>query len=166
MCDYSATGVKQRAAAKKETLISKRISSHTVGFVGIGDPSTAVCLLPGTELAFESPVCIREQIPLPILESLHILGHGLFSRLGLSRFILRPRSRENDEKMATFIQVNKDRKDMHHDALRFAGDRIVLLTELKEGQKVVVVSLPADPKTLKGVARTQAQAAQRRAAFI
>jgi hypothetical protein len=41
--------------------------------------------------------------------------------------------------------VNKDEPRKHHDALEFPDGRIVLLTQLFEGQEATVLQLPAQP---------------------
>lgn len=57
MCDYSLHAVASRPAKVGETLVSTRfISGGTVGFASSTELSVAVCLLPGTELAFEKNV--------------------------------------------------------------------------------------------------------------
>ena len=51
------TGVGYRAAKVGEKLVSTRFpSSITRGFAPVGERNVAVCLLPGTELAFEKEV--------------------------------------------------------------------------------------------------------------
>jgi hypothetical protein len=75
MCDYSAKSAQQRAAAKDDHLVTRSISSHTRGFTPIGDPATAVCLLPGTELAFDKPVQIDEGRILGIFKAAKTLPH-------------------------------------------------------------------------------------------
>jgi hypothetical protein len=47
--------------------------------------------------------------------------------------------------MAIFRQVNKHEPQKHHDALEFPDGRIVLLTNLLEGQQATVLQLPAQP---------------------
>ena len=54
MCDYSLHHVASRPARVGDKLVStKFLNSGTRGFAAVGEPSVAVCLLPGTELAFE-----------------------------------------------------------------------------------------------------------------
>src|SRR5262249_62320589 len=54
MCDYSLHGVASRPAKVDDKLVTTRFSnSFTHGFAAVGQPNVAVCLLPGTELAFE-----------------------------------------------------------------------------------------------------------------
>jgi hypothetical protein len=79
----------------------------------------AVCLLPGTELAFEKEV----QCETGIVFSWR-LGHTV----------------------AKFQQVNKGKSNSHHDALEFPDGKIVLLTHLCEGQHATVLQLPALPR--------------------
>ena len=57
MCDYSLELVTSRPAKVGDKLISAGFP-HTVsrGFASVDDPTVAVCLLPGTELAFEQDV--------------------------------------------------------------------------------------------------------------
>jgi hypothetical protein len=82
----------------------------------------AVCVLPGTELAFSSAVTktIRRFLAGSKVEN---LGHAT----------------------AIFRQVNKTEPMTHHDALEFPDGRIVLLTKLSEGQEATVLQLPAQP---------------------
>jgi hypothetical protein len=47
-------------------------------------------------------------------------------------------------KLARFRQLNMHRPDVHHDALEFADGRVVLVTQLCEGQRASVLQLPAD----------------------
>jgi hypothetical protein len=57
MCDYSLDFVTSRPAKVGDRLVSTRFrNSITRGFSAIGEPHVAVCLLPGTELAFENEV--------------------------------------------------------------------------------------------------------------
>src|SRR2546425_7746136 len=57
MCDYSLDFVASRPAKVGDKLVSAHFSgSITRGFAAVGEPRVAVCLLPGTELAFEREV--------------------------------------------------------------------------------------------------------------
>ena len=57
MCDYSLHLVASRPAKVGDTLIATDFAkSISRGFAATGEPNVAVCLLPGTELAFESEV--------------------------------------------------------------------------------------------------------------
>ena len=136
MCDYSLHNVKSRPAKIGDRLTTRRFDTGTGGFAAPEDAATAVCVLPGTELAFAKPVCCRP--------------HGL---LGW-------KSRTLNHTTAIFRQVNKERVVGHHDALEFPDGRIVLLTFLDEGQQATVLQLPAEPKTV-----IEAEA-QRRATYV
>jgi hypothetical protein len=61
MCDYSLTFFQSRPAVVGETLTTANFGTGTSGFHGAEDKNVAVCLLPGTELAFEKPVSHRSQ---------------------------------------------------------------------------------------------------------
>src|SRR5262249_6213585 len=56
MCDYSLHMVRTRPAKVGEKLITHDFGTGTRGFAAPEDCSVAVCILPGTELAFEKPV--------------------------------------------------------------------------------------------------------------
>jgi len=94
-------------------------NSLTGGFAGVQEPSVAVCLLPGTEVAFETEV-----------ECEHV-----FKVFRSQKLI--------SEKVARFRQINMEEQNAHHDALEFPDGQIVLLTRLCEGQHATVLQLPA-----------------------
>ena len=121
MCDYSLETIASRAAEVGDTLVSTRFAdSITRGFAGAGDPNVAVCLRPGTEIAFERDV-----------EFENILGAG----------------RETiNSRVARFRQIDPEISHVHHDALEFPDGRVVLLTRLVEGQRATVLQLPAMPQ--------------------
>jgi hypothetical protein len=57
MCDYSLELVASRPAKTGDELVTTKFqNSMTRGFAAIGEPNVAVCLLPGTEVAFEHEV--------------------------------------------------------------------------------------------------------------
>src|ERR1700716_3948118 len=57
MCDYSLHAVASRPAKVGETLVTTSFyGTSTRGFAAKEEPGVAVCLLPGTELAFPSPL--------------------------------------------------------------------------------------------------------------
>jgi hypothetical protein len=57
MCDYSLELVASRPANVGDKLVSTGFPlSSTRGFASVDDSNVAVCLLPGTELAFEDEV--------------------------------------------------------------------------------------------------------------
>jgi hypothetical protein len=82
----------------------------------------AVCLLPGTEIAFENDVEYR----------------NWFGRLFPNRRLC--------ERVARFRQVDLDKPNVHHDALEFPSGQIVLVTRLCEGQRAHVLQLPASAR--------------------
>ena len=93
-------------------------NSVTRGFAAVGEPNVAVCVLPGTEIAFDENVeCER-----------------LFSFLP---------SKKIGQRLARFRQINMDVPGIHHDALEFPDGQVVLLTCLCEGQRATVLQLPA-----------------------
>lgn len=119
MCDYSLHDVQSRPAKVGDQLITTRFrSAITRGFADQNETRVAVCLLPGTELAFDDEV--RCDAPLPFL-----------------------RKWKSGYKVARFRQVNLDRPATHHDALEFPNGKIKLLTSLSEGQRATVLQLPS-----------------------
>jgi hypothetical protein len=119
MCDYSLTSVRSRPARVADKLTTRDFGTGTRGFCAAEDPSTAVCVLPGTELSF--------------VEDIKILVTGLFPWRG----------RAIGHRTAIFRQINKDRAVAHHDALEFPDGKVMLLTLLCEGQEANVLQLPA-----------------------
>ena len=118
MCDYSLNHVASRPAKVGDRLTTTEFaSSYTRGFSAEGRPNVAVCLQPGTELAFE---------------------HDVSSVNDFFRF-WRRRSRGS---VALFRQVNTLRKNVHHDALEFPDGEILMLTHLRPGQHARVLQLP------------------------
>jgi hypothetical protein len=124
MCDYSLHSVKSRTAKVGDRLTTQDFGTGTRGFAASEDMNVAVCVLPGTELAFAHDV---------------------------KRLPIRLWPWQDDSavkyKTAIFRQINKDKVAAHHDALEFPDGRIALLTTLYEGQQATVLQLPAEPKT-------------------
>jgi len=123
MCDYSLQSVKSRPAKIADNLTVRDFGTGTRGFAASENPGIAVCVLPGTELAFAHEVK-RSAIRLWPWHD-NVIKH----------------------KTAIFRQINKDKVATHHDALEFPDGRIALLTTLCEGQQATVLQLPAEPKT-------------------
>jgi hypothetical protein len=138
MCDYSLHHVKSRPAQVGDNLVPRNFNTGTRGFATPDDRTTAVCVLPGTELAFAEEVKC---------------GPAPFS---LSAW----RTKTVNFRTAIFRQVNKDEPRMHHDALEFPDGTSVLLTDVLEGQEATVLQLPAQPKT------PAEEAAQRRVTYV
>ena len=121
MCDYSLHHVATRPAKIEDKLVATKFSnSITRGFAEVGEPHVAVCLLPGTEIAFDENVEFEPSFGIGILPNKKI-GHRL----------------------ARFRQINMENAVTHHDALEFPDGQVVLLTRLCEGQRATVLQLPA-----------------------
>lgn len=122
MCEYSLLTAKSRSAKKGDKLVSKTIG-HSVGFVDQKDRETAVCLLPGTEVAFGGiEVKYRSK------------DGGIMA----------------NKPTATFAEVPVENSissepGSHYDALRFPDGTIVKLRQLLADQEASVASLPAQP---------------------
>jgi hypothetical protein len=122
MCDYSMDFVASRPAKVGDKLVSTQFcDSVTRGFAAVGEPNVAVCLLPGTEIAFEKDVEYEPKFHL-FRQSELIVG-----------------------KVAQFRRINPNEPHSHHDALEFPGGQVVLLTRLRPGQVATVLQLPAVP---------------------
>ena len=117
MCDYSLQAVASRPAKVGETLVTIAFrGTATRGFASESDPAVAVCMLPGTELAFA--------------ENIRYKGRWIWTRTINTR-------------VGKFNQIDADVPYRHHDAVEFADGRFVLVTQLREGQRVTVLQLPA-----------------------
>lgn len=123
MCDYSLQYVKSRPAAVGDKLVTRSFGTGTTGFAeqGAAEP-IAICVLPGTEIAFDDPVAIDDAIVA-----------GQF--------------KQTQHKLARFRQINKDTPRMHHDALELPDGEVVLLTSVQLNQCATVLQLPALPKS-------------------
>jgi hypothetical protein len=121
MCDYSLQHVRSRPAKVGDKLTTRDFGTGTRGFAAVEDAGVAVCVLPGTELAFSRAVTVRNFLRVVVGWKVETLGYAT----------------------AIFRQVNKDEPFKHHDALEFPDGRIELLTLLCEGQAATVLQLPA-----------------------
>jgi hypothetical protein len=119
MCDYSLQQVASRPGQVGDKLVATNfVNSITRGFAAVGQPNVAVCLVPGTELAFDDYVQYER-------------AFSLFGRVRLHH------------KVARFRQVDMTDPHAHHDALEFPDGRIVKVTRLVAGQTATVLQLPA-----------------------
>ena len=116
MCDYSLHAVSTRPAVVGETLVTTTFrGTSTRGFASEKDLAVAVCMLPGTELAFADDVRYD------------------------NRWIW---TRTTDWRVGKFNQIDPELHDRHHDAIEFPDGSHVLVTQLCEGQRATVLQLP------------------------
>jgi hypothetical protein len=116
MCDYSLQAVASRPAKVGETLITTTFrGTSTRGFASESDPAVAVCLLPGTELAFAEDIKYD------------------------NRWIW---TRSVGYRVGKFNQIDAHIPDRHHDAVEFPDGNYVLVTQLCEGQRASVLQMP------------------------
>lgn len=117
MCDYSLHAVTSRPAKIGESLVSTSFrGTSTRGFAAKDEPTVAVCLLPGTELAFEQDVRYNRNWLL---------------------------TKSAGFRVAQFCVIEPKLPQQHHDALLFPDGTIVLVNLLSEGQHARVLQLPA-----------------------
>jgi hypothetical protein len=115
MCDYSLEHLASRPAKVGDQLVTTKFGRmYTTGLCAVGEPIVAVCIRPGTELAFEREIECDSFWPK--------------RRLG--------------SQVARFRRVNEDRTFGHHDALELPSGKVVLLTRLLVGQRATVLQLP------------------------
>jgi hypothetical protein len=121
MCDYSLDRTASRPAQVGDQLrVQSFRNTTTRGFADIHDRSTAVCLRPGTELAFESAVRYEPKSFWPW------------------------RTKTAPSHLARFRQIDPENPHRHHDALELADGTMVLLNSLVLGQRAVVLQLPRE----------------------
>jgi hypothetical protein len=133
MCDYSLENVNSRPARVADRLVTTTFpNTITRGFAAADDVNMAVCLMPGTELAFECEV-----------EYDHPVTHRRTSA-GAST--------------ARFRELDRYNVFADHDALEFPDGLIVPLTRLVCGQKASVLQLPARAGVRAEAARANAPA--------
>lgn len=133
MCDYSLHGVSSRPAKVADKLVTRELTgSSTRGFAAVGEhgaklvihdspPEVAVCLLPGTELAFDDDVHYDRS----------------FSFFGKARV---------NHKVARFRQIDLDDPYVQHDALEFPDGQVLKVAQLVAGQNATVLQLPVAPQ--------------------
>jgi hypothetical protein len=117
MCDYSLHAVTSRPAKVGESLVSSSFrGTSTRGFAAKDEPTVAVCLLPGTELAFEQDVRYNRNWLL---------------------------TKSAGFRVAQFCVIKPETPGQHHDALLFPDGTTILVNLLSEGQHARVLQLPA-----------------------
>jgi hypothetical protein len=125
MCDYSLHNVATRPAKVGDKLVTRQfVNCLTRGFSDIENPDVAVCLRPGTEIAFDRDIEFEG-------------GSGCFPTW--------KRESKIGARVARFRQVDLEKAYVHHDALECPDGEIILLTRLIEGQAATVLQLPALP---------------------
>jgi hypothetical protein len=123
MCDYSLHAIATRPAQVGETLITTAFrGTSTRGFASEAEPGVAVCILPGTELAFAENVRYDK------------------------RWIW---TRQVDFRVGKFGAIDQNVSDRHHDAIEFPDGSHVLVTLLCEGQRATVLQLPVLQPTVR-----------------
>ena len=121
MCDYSLHAVATRPAKAGETLITTTFrGTSTKGFASENEPEVAVCLLPGTELAFA--------------ENVKYDSRWFWTRRAAFR-------------VGKLGEIDRHLPDRHHDTIEFPDGSRVLVTLLREGQRATVLQLPAVLRT-------------------
>jgi hypothetical protein len=138
MCDYSLKNVSSRPAKVGDKLVTRDFGFGTHGFASPEALGVAVCVLPGTEMAFPEGLSVT-----------HLTHRSL---LGWKREVARYNT-------AVFRQINKEKPNTHHDALEFPDGRVVLVGTVAVGQSATVLQLPAQPRNA-----SEAES-QRRAAY-
>lgn len=148
MCDYSLESRLSRPAVVGEKLITTDFGCGTRGFSSATAPGgplaekVAVCLLPGTELAFDKPVKTAE---------FNHYNHVAYT----SEF---QAARTIEHKVARFTKINVEAACRHHDGLEFPdqlGVEPVLLTYLAEGQEATVLQMPAEKVSIDSLPKAE-----------
>ena len=144
MCDYSLHHVSSRPARISDKLVTTNLAkSSTRAFAAVGEygaklvihdgpPEVAVCLLPGTELAFDDEVRY---------------DRAFFGKARVKH------------KVARFRQIDLDDPHVQHDALEFPDGQVLKVARLVAGQTATVLQLPVatqypEPVEIRHVARS------------
>lgn len=137
MCDYSLHHVSSRSAQVGDELVTMELArSKARGFAAVGEigtklvvhddaPQVAVCLLPGTELAFDAAVEYDRAF------SPKVFGIRIFGKARVNCTV------------ASFRQIDLDDPYVQHDALEFPNGQIIKVNRLIEDQTATVLQLPA-----------------------
>src|SRR6185312_7688136 len=136
MCDYSLHHVSSRPAKVADKLVTMELArSKARGFAAVGElgsklvihdspPEMAVCLLPGTELAFDDDVQYDRTF------HFSLFGTRIFGKAHV------------DHKVASFRQVDTNDPYVQHDALEFPDGQVLKINRLVPGQIAKVLQLP------------------------
>ncbi|MBU6463477.1 MAG: hypothetical protein KGL35_20560 [Bradyrhizobium sp.] len=136
MCDYSLHHVSSRPAKVADKLVTMELAKSNVrGFAAVGElgpklvihdrpPEIAVCLLPGTELAFDENVRYER--------SFTFLGIGFSGKACV------------EHKVASFRKIDEDNPHVQHDALEFPNGQVLKINRLLAGQTATVLQLPVN----------------------
>lgn len=129
MCDYSLHHVSSRPARVSDKLVTTKLSkSKTRAFAAVGEygaklvihdgaPEVAVCLMPGTELAFDGNVRY---------------DRAFFGKARVGHSVAR------------FRQIDLDDPYVQHDALEFPDGQVLKVARLVAGQTATVLQLPVE----------------------
>jgi len=141
MCDYSLEHVASRPAVVADRLITTSFpNSITRGFAATDDVNVAVCLLPGTEIAFDAEVAYEHPVT--------------YARQTIAATVAR------------FRELDPDLPYAHHDALEFPGGEVVPLTRLVQGQRATVLQLPAQDRPADAKTEQPRAASEKIEAFV
>jgi len=124
MCDYSLQHIASRPAKVGDKLETSAFTNTiSKGFCESGVKDVAVCVLPGTEIAFDAPI-----------------QHSVWTNL------LGVTTETCQSSVGIFRQVDSEQPYTHHDALELPDGTIIKLNNLVVGQRATVLQLPAAPK--------------------
>jgi hypothetical protein len=115
--------VASRPAVVGEKLVVTRFKTATTGFAAPSDAETAVCVLPGTELAFDANITER-----PFFA---------YSEYGCGTD-----AKTHEYSVGVFTQVDTEIQYRHHDAFKLPNDVCVKLNDIVPGQTATVLQLP------------------------
>lgn len=136
MCDYSLAHLSSRKAVVGDKLVVRATTTRTRGLFASDDGACleAVCMLPGTEVAFDAPVIAASQV-----------DTGGWPQ-GVNRQL--------KSTAGIFTQIDMD-LIKHHDAFHFPEDdgQAVLINCLAEGQSLTVIQLPAEKISAQSLVR-------------
>jgi hypothetical protein len=127
MCDYSLHAIASRPAKVGEKLVSTKFTgTPSRGFAAEAEPNVAVCLLAGTELAFDADV---KYDPIWFW------------------------SKTSPFRVGRFRKIEPNVSHRHHDALEFPDGTNVLVTQLSKGQRATVLQLPVAENVISKIAK-------------
>jgi hypothetical protein len=113
--------------------------TSTRGFASESEPAVAVCMLPGTELAFAEDVRYD------------------------NRWIW---TRSINFRVGKFGAIDPDVPHRHHDAIEFPDGSNVLVTQLCEGQRATVLQLPVSQQAAEHAKSTAETSAPTRSVSV
>jgi hypothetical protein len=146
MCDYSLGGLKNRLGVDGEELIVHRFSTHSMGLASPAELETAMAAGQAAQHGFWRRIQMFFNPQLNPEPPAVCVPPGANLIVKSMPADLQTKWGARNEESVFFIQTTAD-ENQYRDALQFRNGRQVLLQDLREGMRLILVSLGSDSTT-------------------